>query len=777
MCRSRRLGAVLLVLAGGTATGQSEQPDAPLPVSIRNALSSLETGTGPSQSVQLTGVLSSEPVANNFGEIFAFLQDSTAGISIVFTAGQLFSARFQRGDVLTVRGKPRRSLGTDQILVTYAQRIDSTPPPVPSPIRVADAWSGRYSGKLVVIEGEVLPVGQPMPIRLRDSTGTIIVAGPVEVPLNRDVLARCVEGGHARITGVIAARSDNSQSKPVVRIYTRDPVDFQFAPMPPYRAILLSILGSAVVWAFVYLVLGRRRAERRASESESRFRAIFDHTFQFIGLLKTDGTLLEANRTALEFAGVSEKDVMGKPFWETPWFSHSRELQDQLRQAIRTAADGDFVRMEVLHPDSRGALHNVDFSLKPLLDENGKVTLLIPEGRDITQRKRAEAEREKLQTQLIQSQKMESVGRLAGGVAHDFNNLLTVINGYTTLGLSGLTAGDPLRDRLHRVLEAGERAAALTQQLLAYSRRQVLRPRAIELNSVAVRMHEMLARIMGDDVEVHLNLLPDKIFVFADPHQLEQAIMNLATNARDAMPNGGRFCIGTAVSECQETDAAPEANPHSKLYAVLTLSDTGSGMDEATRQRIFEPFFSTKETGKGTGLGLAMVHGMVTQSGGHIHVDSAPGMGSTFRICLPLGEGSGTESANSPAIPAAGGEETILVVEDRPEVRDYITVTLQSYGYTTLAASDAAEAVTIFERDPDKVHLVLTDVVMPGISGVDLATRLAGIRHGVKILFMSGYSDEIVVRRGGLDHARFIRKPFTPEELAQKVREVLGLRS
>lgn len=772
MCCQRRLAFIWLGLVVGIAPSQ---PGAPLALSIRDVLSSLETGAETDRSVQVTGVLSSEPVPNNFGEIFAFLQDSTAGISLVTTTGKLFGGRFRRGDILKVTGTLRRNLGTPQILVTEAQRIGSASPPVPARIKVADAEAGQYAGRLVSIDGEILPTRSIMPIRLRDRTGTIVVTGPVEVPLNREILARCFEGGHARITGIIEVRADDAGSKPYVRIFPRDPADVQFAPVPPYGIIATSILVSAAVWAVIYLVLGRRRAERRASESESRFRAIFDHTFQFTGLLKTDGTLIEANRTALQFTGVSEKDVLGKPFWETPWFSHSAELQSQLREAIGAAAGGQFVRMEVVHPDSQGALHNVDFSLKPLLDEKGKVTLLIPEGRDITQRRRAEAERGKLQAQLIQSQKMESIGRLAGGVAHDFNNLLTVINGYTSLTLGSLPPDDRLRGQLLKVLEAGERAAGLTHQLLAYSRRQVLQPRVLDLNHVVVRMHEILVRIMGDDVDVRLDLSREKILVFADPHQLEQAIMNLATNARDAMPNGGRFSIATAVSECQEEDGGRDPDATPKRYAVLTLGDTGSGMDEATRERIFEPFFSTKETGKGTGLGLAMVHGMVTQSHGRIRVDSAPGEGTTFKITLPLAESPATDTADVTPAAVTGGNETVLVVEDRPEVRDYISATLEHYGYQVLGESNAAEAFRVFEREAANIHLVLTDVVMPGGTGLDLATRLGKIRQGVKILFMSGYSDEIIARRGGLDRAHFIRKPFTPEELARKVREILGL--
>ncbi len=386
---------------------------------------------------------------------------------------------------------------------------------------------------------------------------------------------------------------------------------------------------------------------------------------------------------------------------------------------------------------------------------------------DITERKQAEA-------RLQQAQKMESVGRLAGGVAHDFNNLLTVINGYSQLLLGRLTPGDPLRAGLEEIQKAGERAAGLTQQLLAFSRKQVLQPRLLDLNHVVGGMRSMLCRLVGEDVKVGVQLAPDAGVVRADPHQLEQVIMNLVVNARDAMPQGGKLLIETAGVEWDERYAQSHPESHVGRYARLAVSDTGVGMDPEIQRHIFEPFFSTKEVGKGTGLGLATVQGIVAQSGGYIEVYSELGHGTIFKIYLPRLDETVADPGLAEAAGGLRGHETVLLVEDQVEVREYAIAALKAYGYQVVTAQNAGEALLLFEHGRS-VDLVLTDVVMPNMSGRELANRLEKLRPGIKVLFMSGYTDDAVAQYGVLDlNSRFIQKPFSPEQLAVKIRKVLG---
>ena len=312
----------------------------------------------------------------------------------------------------------------------------------------------------------------------------------------------------------------------------------------------------------------------------------------------------------------------------------------------------------------------------------------------------------------------------------------------------------------------------LTRQLLAFSRKQILQPRVLDLNRVVEEMRPMLSRLVGEDVQVDIALNAESGAVYADPHQLEQVIMNLAVNARDAMPNGGRLGIETAIVEWDESHAQSHPGPRPGRYVMLAVRDSGIGMDEATRQRIFEPFFTTKAAGKGTGLGLSMVHGSVEQSGGHIEVDSEPGHGTTFRIYLPALAEAAADAGMLAAVPALSGKETVLVVEDQEEVRRYAAAALRAHGYRVIQAANAGEALLVCERE--RIDLVLTDVVMPDLSGRELADRLGKRWPGIKVLFMSGYTDNAIVHQGVLEkEAEFIQKPFSPEELSIKVREVL----
>ncbi|HVA01863.1 MAG TPA: response regulator [Terriglobia bacterium] len=384
-------------------------------------------------------------------------------------------------------------------------------------------------------------------------------------------------------------------------------------------------------------------------------------------------------------------------------------------------------------------------------------------------------ERGRLEEQLQQAQKMEAIGRLAGGIAHDFNNLLTIITGYGQLLLDHLPPDDKMRTYVNQIKKAGDRAASLTRQLLAFSRKQVLAPEVLDLNCVVANINKMLPRLIGEDIELVAVAYPDLGRVKADPGQIEQVIMNLAVNARDAMPQGGRLTIETANADLDENYSSQRRVVIPGAYVMLAVSDTGTGMTPEIQSQIFEPFFTTKEQGKGTGLGLATVYGIVKQSGGYIWVYSEAGKGTAFKIYLPRIYAAAGEAKKAEGVGRAkAGSETILVVEDNEAVRRLVRGILEARGYTLLEAGGGEEALKMIESHAGPIHLLLTDIVMPRVNGPELAARLAPLHPEVKVLYMSGYTDNAIVHHGILDSGtHFLQKPFTPETLARRVREVL----
>jgi two-component system, cell cycle sensor histidine kinase and response regulator CckA len=411
-----------------------------------------------------------------------------------------------------------------------------------------------------------------------------------------------------------------------------------------------------------------------------------------------------------------------------------------------------------------------------LRNAEGVITHVHGSVQDVTPWKVAEARHAKLEEQFRQAQKMETVGNLAGGVAHDFNNLMSIVLSYSELAAADLKGDDPLRADLQEIRAAGLRAVALTRQLLAFSRQQVLAPKIVDLGEIVGGMQNMLRRLIGEDVELTVAGAPGLGKVLVDPGQLEQVIMNLAVNARDAMPQGGMLTIETTGVSLDEAYASEHVDVTPGPHVMLAVSDTGSGMDAATQARMFEPFFTTKEKGKGTGLGLATVFGIVRQSGGTIWVYSEPGKGTTFKIYFPLADGAALADAVPPssARGPARGSETILLVEDDERVRAVTHTILRKYGYSVMEAQNGGEAFLLCEQHTATIHLLLTDVVMPRMSGRQLAERLAPMRPAMKVLYMSGYTDDAIVRHGILDSTiAFIQKPITPEALARKVRDVL----
>jgi len=519
----------------------------------------------------------------------------------------------------------------------------------------------------------------------------------------------------------------------------------------------------------------RMEAERRLLESEVRFRTAFmTGTDAFLIAGMSDGRIYEANDQFLAMYGYRRDEVVGHTslelgLWPDP---------EQRRSLIsRLLAEGQVRNVEVFARRKSGEVFPTVASVAALPGEDPRLLLSVI--RDVTAQRRADDALRSMEEQFRQAQRLEAVGRLAGGVAHDFNNILTAITGYAQLMLLDFRENDPRRTDLDEILAASQRAAALTRQLLAFSRKQVLQPRVLDLNDVVKGLEKMLRRLIGEDISLAFTAGEGLKAVRADPGQIEQVLLNLAVNARDAMPQGGKLTIETQNAELDEAYAATHAGASQGDYVMLAVSDTGIGMDAETQSHIFEPFFTTKELGKGTGLGLATVHGIVTQSGGRIEVYSEPGRGAAFKIYLPAVAGAAESLDVIPAAPGAGtGHETILVVEDDRAVREVVAETLSQRGYRVLRAADGAAALEVAKGAGGGIRLLLTDIVMPGLGGRELAQALRAGHPGIRLLYMSGYTDDAVIRHGILEEGTpFLQKPFTAEVLALKVREVLDRKS
>jgi len=531
-----------------------------------------------------------------------------------------------------------------------------------------------------------------------------------------------------------------------------------------------SNLRGGVFISFIRDISEEKRSERTLRESEERFRTVADFTYDWESWIAPDGKYIYISPSCERTTGYSVEE-----FFENP---------------------GLF--LEIVHPDDRESVsvhvkshmdkegtggHHIDFRITtreddirwishyclPVYDEDGKWLGIRSSNRDIT-------DRIKLAEQLAQAQKMEGIGRLAGGVAHDFNNLLVSIMGHADLALMSLAEDDPLRRRLKEIKGGGKRAASLTRQLLAFSRKQILQPVVLDLNALITGFVKMLERLIGEDMELETFLTSGLRLLKADPGQMEQIIMNLVVNARDAMPDGGKLTIETVNTVldkdyAREHDVSMQPGP----YVMLGVSDTGMGMDDKTKSLIFEPFFTTKEVGKGTGLGLSTVYGIVKQSGGYIWVYSEPGQGTTFKIYLPVAEGEAVSRKEKEISPERlTGSETILIVEDDDKTRNLVCEILEPQGYSILEAQNGIEALRVSESHGGQIHLMIADVVMPKMGGRELAEHLRPLRPDLKVIYMSGYTDNAILHHGVLNpEMEFLQKPISSEALKRKVREVL----
>ena len=589
---------------------------------------------------------------------------------------------------------------------------------------------------------------------------TVIVADIASDPLwvdYRDVALR--HGLRSCWSVPILARQDDRNTNRKQRVLGTFAL-YRSEPATP-SARDLEVVGQAAHLAGV--AIQRERDERALRESEERFRRLVE-VLPVAILINSDDRIVYCNPACVRLFGASRpEDLLGRSPFD---FIHPDD-RDTVRARIAVFEQGirppGSMERKLMRLDGK-PVPTVVVASK--ITERGSPAILVAM-LDMTDQRR-------LEERLVQAQKMEAVGRLAGGVAHDFNNLLTIINGFSEILLAKLPEDDARREPASAIRDAGERAAGLTQQLLAFSRKAIIEPKVIDLNEVVGSISKMLSRLIGEGIMLTTRLYPQLYRVKVDRGQMEQALVNLALNGRDAMPDGGRLTIQTMNTSLQAEDAAsrPERRPGN--YVELSVSDTGAGMSDEVKARVFEPFFTTKGLGKGTGLGLATVHGIVEQSGGYVVIDSAPGRGTTFRIFLPATTEVPAPAVAPPARPLARRQETILLAEDEDGVRDLARRALEMHGFSVLEARTGAEALRVARAHPGPLDLLVTDVVMPDTGGRALADSVRAVRPAIKVLYMSGYTDDEVVRHG-VEAATdtFLQKPFTLGSLARKVEEVL----
>jgi PAS domain S-box-containing protein len=510
-------------------------------------------------------------------------------------------------------------------------------------------------------------------------------------------------------------------------------------------------------------VTERKRVEAELQKSEAHFRSLIRDAPYGIYRVTLDGQFLDVNPALVTMLGYDSEEELMRRNMEKDIY---RDPQSRRGLIVEHAHTDDFRAVETEWRRKDGKIITVKMTGHPVFQKNHALAYFEVFAEDIT-------ERRTLERQLLQSQKMEAIGRLAGGIAHDFNNLLSVILGHSDILEQQVGTNHRLRKSVEATRNAAERAAALTMQLLAFSRKQVIEPTVVDLNESVVEIQKMLHRIIGEDIELTIRLQPGLGYVKADSGQLGQVLMNLAVNSRDAMPSGGKLAIETANVDLDDTYVRQHLGARAGPFVMLAVSDTGVGMDSETLSHVFEPFFTTKESGKGTGLGLSMVYGIVKQNNGYVTAYSEPGRGTTFKIYFPRTvESLPVPHGVEKEIP--GGSETILVVEDELALRELTCVLLEEAGYTVLESTGVEDAIATGKDSQRKIDLLLTDIVMPRLDGRELASQLVALRPNLRVLYMSGYTDDVMVHRGLLKQETvLVQKPFTKAKLLRKVRETL----
>jgi len=704
-----------------------------------------------------------------------FIKDENSGLYIHTPE----TAPVRVGDLVEAVGFPSAGEYSAVLQDAIFRRISAGPIPSPISVTAAQALDGSHDADFVSIEGRLLEGGLgPGPHTLTMESGDRVFQVEMLDAQPQENLKELTPGSLLGLTGICIVLANENHVPQGFRLLVPS-VDGvavrQPAPWWSIRHLFMIIaLMAAVVMVFGIWtsMLNRqvthktkiiREGLERETAARERYQELFDNATDMVFTCDAEGRFLSMNKAGRTMIEVGPNEALNTSLGQIL----APEYMALARQILRrTNQEGQGTyEVEILTKD-KGRL-NLELATR-LVQRKGQPVEIEGIGRNTTRRRRLEA-------QLRQAQKMEAVGRLAGGVAHDFNNLLTVISGFGQLVLGRLDRADPKCQHMAEILKASDRAAALTQQLLAFSRQQVLQPQVLDLNVTMANTASLLRRTLGEDIE--LSIIPGHSLgrVKADPGEIDRAIMNLAVNARDAMPHGGTLTIRTDNVSLDESYARLHYSVPPGEYVQLSVTDTGCGMDAETQRHLFEPFFTTKDPGKGTGLGLATVHGIVKQSGGHITVYSEVGHGTCFKIYFPRVDEVTKPSPEPGALEEhRGGTETILLVEDEAMVRDLAQEVLKDVGYTVIAVDRPDEALEISEQNKGPIDLVLTDVVMPGMSGPELVKRLKPKRPDIKVLYVSGYAADALVRHG-LPHSKsaFLQKPFAPAALVRKVREVL----
>ena len=533
---------------------------------------------------------------------------------------------------------------------------------------------------------------------------------------------------------------------------------------------IVDIHGKKIVQAVVRDITEKKKAEEALRESEEKYSALFHQSNDGIFIHDLRGNIMEVNQEVVKQLGYDRDELCNMNVSAL----HPEGMRKNSARAMELIQEKGFLQFEIDFQKKNGEIFNAEVSSKIIEIGGQKVVQGIV--RDITARKKAERERKKLEAQLLQSQKMEAIGKLAGGVAHDFNNMLNVIIGFAELSMEELDRSNPLWENLKEILDAAKRSADLTKQLLAFARKQTVQPKIVNLNEVIANSYRMLRRLVGEDIQIDFIKEKNLWNVKIDPVQVDQILANLAVNARDAMPDTGTIVIETRNLYIDEHFCMLHPGFKPGNYVQVSFSDTGSGIDKETLQHVFEPFFTTKKSGQGTGLGLSTVYGIVKQNNGFVDIYSEKGHGTTLKIFFPQYVGSEKkEKEHKRIINDLKGVETVLVVEDEDHILKLLKTVLERFGYKVLATKSPEEALNISSSFSDEIHLLITDVVMPVMNGKELAKKILSVRKDIKVIFMSGYTENIIAHKGIIAKGvEFIQKPFLPEELLAKVKNVLG---